>query len=302
MEGKAMLFKQFGGLNAVPLCLDTQDSQKIIEAVTLLAPNFGGINLEDIAAPRCFEIETELQKRLDIPVFHDDQHGTACVVLAGLLNSLKVIGAKMSNLKIVISGVGAGGVAIAKTLNNAGAGNIVPCDSEGIIYRGRKSGMNPMKEEVLLFANKDNEQGSIHDAMKGAHVFIGVSRPGVIDADDLKNMAKDPIVFALANPTPEILPDEAKGIARIIATGRSDYANQVNNVLCFPGIFKGALACKATSITENMKLAAARAIADSIPENELNEENIIPDPFNMTVPEKVAELVKAAAIKDGVSR
>ncbi len=302
MEGKAMLFKQFGGLNAVPICLDTQDAQQIIDTVTYLAPSFGGINLEDISAPRCFEIETELQKRLDIPVFHDDQHGTACVVLAGLINALKVVGLKMPNLKVVISGVGAGGVAIAKTLHSAGAGNIIPCDSEGIIYKGRKSGMNSMKEEILLFANKENEKGSIHDALRGANVFVGVSRPGVIEPEDLKMMAKDSIVFALANPTPEIMPDQAKGLARIIATGRSDFANQVNNVLCFPGIFKGALACRATRITENMKLAAARAIAEGIPDSELNEENIIPDPFNLAVPERVATLVREAAILDGVAR
>lgn len=302
MEGKAMLFKQFAGLNAVPLCLDTQDAKRIIETVTYLAPNFGGINLEDIAAPRCFEIEAELQRRLDIPVFHDDQHGTACVVLAGLMNSLKVIGRKISDLKIVISGAGAGGVAIAKMLNSAGAGNIVPCDSEGIVHRGRKGGMNPMKDEILLFANKENEQGSIHDAMKGAHMFIGVSKPGVITRDDLKKMEKDPIVFALANPTPEIMPEEAKGIARIIATGRSDYQNQINNVLCFPGIFKGAIDCRATKITDNMKLAAAKAIAESIPENELHEEYIIPDPFNLDVPKHVAQRVMEAAIKDGVAR
>ncbi|MDZ4784625.1 MAG: NAD-dependent malic enzyme, partial [bacterium] len=302
MEGKAMLFKQFSGLNAVPICLDIRDTHKIIDTIAYLSPSFGGINLEDISAPRCFEIETELQKRLDIPVFHDDQHGTACVVLAGLLNALKVTGKKMSDLKIVISGVGAGGVAIAKTLNAAGAGNIVPCDSEGIVYRGRRSGMNSMKEEILQFANKDNEMGTPINALKGASVFIGVSRPGIIHREDLLGMAKDPIIFALANPVPEIMPDEAKGIARIIATGRSDFANQVNNVLCFPGIFKGALQCRATKITENMRLAAANAIAESIPENELNEENIIPDPFNMGVPKRVAEKVMEAAILDGVAR
>jgi malate dehydrogenase (oxaloacetate-decarboxylating) len=302
MEGKAVLFKQFGGLNAFPICIDSQDTDKIIETVALLAPNFGGINLEDIAAPRCFEIETALQERLDIPVFHDDQHGTACVVLAGLMNSLKVIGGKMSDLKVVISGVGAGGVAIAKMLNAVGIGNIVPCDSEGIVYKGRKGGMNPMKDEILSFANKENEKGSIKDAMKGANVFIGVSKPGVINVDDVKKMKKDPIVFALANPTPEIMPEEIEGIARIIGTGRSDYQNQINNVLCFPGIFKGAVECRATKITDGMKLAAAQAIASAIPENELSETYIIPDPFNMDVPKLVAERVRHAAIKDGVAR
>lgn len=302
MEGKALLFKQFGGINAFPVCLDTQDTKQVIETVALLAPNFGGINLEDIAAPRCFEIEAALQERLDIPVFHDDQHGTACVVLAGLMNALKVIGGKMSDLKVVISGVGAGGVAIAKMLNSVGVGNIVPVDSSGVVYRGRKEGMNSMKEEILSFANKDNEKGSIKDAMKGANVFIGVSQPGVIDRNDVKNMKKDPIIFALANPTPEILPEEIEGIARIIATGRSDYQNQINNVLCFPGIFKGAMECRATRITDGMKLAAAQAIASAIPEKELTETYIIPDPFNLEVPKLVAEKVKAAAIKDGVAK
>jgi malate dehydrogenase (oxaloacetate-decarboxylating) len=302
MEGKAVLFKQFGGLNAFPICLDTQDTKKIIETVCYLAPNFGGINLEDIAAPRCFEIESALQEKLDIPIFHDDQHGTACVVLAGLMNALKVIGGKMSDLKVVISGVGAGGVAIAKMLNSVGVGNIVPVDSVGVIYRGRKEGMNSMKEEILSFVNRDNEKGGIKDAMKGANVFIGVSQPGVIDRNDVKNMKKDPIIFALANPTPEILPEEIDGIARIIATGRSDYQNQINNVLCFPGIFRGAMDCRATRITDGMKLAAAQAIASAIPENELHENYIIPDPFNLEVPKLVAEKVRAAAIKDGVAR
>lgn len=301
MEGKAMLFKQFGGLNAFPLCLDTRDTDKIIETVVNLAPNFGGINLEDIAAPRCFEIEERLQEKLSIPVFHDDQHGTACVVLAGLINSMKITGGSFSNLKVVISGVGAGGVAVAKMLNSAGVGNIVPCDSKGIVHKNR-SDLNSMKLELLKFANREDERGSIADALIGADVFIGVSRPGVVTRADLERMAKGPIIFALANPTPEISPEEVSGLARIVATGRSDYQNQINNVLCFPGIFKGALSARATRITDNMKIAAANAIANSISDTEINCEYIIPDPFNMSVPEAVAKAVAQAAEQDGVGR
>lgn len=300
MEGKAMLFKQFGGIDGFPICLNTTDPEKIIEAVEAMSPSFGGINLEDISAPRCFEIEQELQRRLDIPVFHDDQHGTACVVVAGLMNALKVIGKDIGDLKVAISGLGAGGVAITKMLNNAGVGNIVPCDSRGIVHKNR-DGLNSIKLEILEFANKDNETGDISDALKGADLFVGVSKPGVITADMIKSMNKDPIVFALANPIPEIMPAEVAGIARIMATGRSDFANQVNNVLCFPGIFKGAFECRAKSITENMKLAAAHAIADAISDDEVHEEYIIPDPFNPDIPELVAARVREAAIADGVA-
>lgn len=302
MEGKAVLFKQFAGLNAFPICLDTQDTEEIIKTIKHLAPIFGGINLEDIAAPRCFEIEKRLSEELDIPVFHDDQHGTACVVLAGLLNALKLADKNLADIKVVVNGFGAGGVACTKMLLNAGIKNIIPCDSAGIVYRGRKERMNSVKNELVEITNPENLKGSVADALVGADVFIGVSQPGVITREMVKSMADKPIVFALANPVPEILPEEIRDIAFVIATGRSDYANQVNNVLCFPGIFKGALSVGATDITDNMKVAAAEAIAAAIEAEELTPERIIPGVFNERVVKEVTEAVAAAAIRDGVCR
>lgn len=295
MEGKAVLFKRFGNVDAFPICLATQDTEEIIRAVKDIAPVFGGINLEDISAPRCFEIEERLIEELDIPVFHDDQHGTAVVVLAGLHNALKIIGKKLADIKIVVNGFGAGGVACTKMLLSAGAKNVVACDTNGIIYKGRPKGMNFMKEQMLQHINLQNEKGTLADAMKGADMFLGVSAPGVLTRDMVKAMAKDPVLFTLANPIPEILPDHIRDIARIIATGRSDYPNQINNVLCFPGIFKGALECRARKITQEMKLAAAMAIADSIPDDLLREDYIIPGVFDLDIGSVVAERVKAAS-------
>lgn len=302
MEGKAVLFKQFAGVDAYPICLATQDVEEIIDTVVRISPGFGGINLEDISAPRCFEIERRLNDLLDIPVFHDDQHGTAVVVLAGLFNALKVVGKRIEDLKVVISGFGAGGVAITRILLEVGVKNIIPCDSIGAVYRGRTAGMNAVKEEVIAQTNPDNLQGTLGNAMRGADVFIGVSQPGTVTPADVRGMAKDAIVFALANPIPEILPSSIRGIARIVATGRSDYANQINNVLCFPGIFRGALDCFATSITPAMKQAAARAIADSISAEQLHEDFIIPDSLDVSVTDSVATAVRLAAIADGVAR
>jgi malate dehydrogenase (oxaloacetate-decarboxylating) len=295
MEGKAVLFKQFAGINAFPICLDTQDTEEIIKAVKYIAPVFGGINLEDISAPRCFEIEERLRAELDIPVFHDDQHGTACVVLAGLLNALKLANKKPEDVKVVVNGFGAGGVACTKMLLNAGIKHIIPCDSAGIVYRGRTDRMNKVKEELVAITNPDNLKGSVADALKGADVFIGVSQPGSITREMVKTMASKPIVFALANPIPEILPDEIRDIAFVIATGRSDYANQVNNVLCFPGIFKGAMQVRARDITDAMKVAAAKAIADAVSDNELSTERIIPGVFDLGIVDRVASAVAAAA-------
>ena len=302
MEGKAMLFKQFGGIDAYPLCLSTQDPDEIVTAVKQIAPVFGGINLEDISAPRCFEIEQRLSAELDIPVFHDDQHGTAVVVLAALLNALKVVGKKLADLKVVVNGFGAGGVAAAKMLYKAGVRNIIPFDSLGAIYRGRRNGMNPVKEELIKVLNPDNEQGSLSQALKGADFFLGVSKPNVLTVDDVKGMAKGAIVFAMANPVPEIMPDQIKGLAAIVASGRSDYPNQVNNVLCFPGIFRGALNCRARAITENMKLAAARAIASCVDEKRLGPDCIIPGIFEPEVLRRVSAAVEKAAFEDGVAR
>lgn len=302
MEGKAMLFKQFGDIDAFPICLDTQDTEEIIKACKNISPTFGGINLEDISAPRCFEIETRLQKELDIPIFHDDQHGTAVVVLAGLINALKIIGKDISKISVVVNGFGAGGVACTRLMMLAGVKNVIACDTAGIVYDGRPNNMNPEKSELAKVTNLEGKKGKLADALKGADVFIGVSQPGVVTPDDIRSMAKDPIVFALANPDPEILPGEINGIARIIATGRSDYANQVNNVLCFPGIFKGAMACRAKEISANMKIAAAYAIAEIVTSEELNEDYIIPGIFKSDVASKVAEKVIEAAIKDGVAR
>ncbi|MCR4641689.1 MAG: NADP-dependent malic enzyme [Lachnospiraceae bacterium] len=291
MEGKAVLFKEFGGVNAVPICLDTQDTEEIINAVRWLAPGYGGVNLEDISAPRCFEIEERLKEQLDIPVFHDDQHGTAIVVLAGLINSLKLLKKEAADMRAVISGAGAAGVAIAKLMLSYGFKDIILCNSKGIISRGAK-GLNWMQEKMVEITNPRGISGSLADALKGADIFIGVSAPGIVTEDMVRSMNKDAILFAMANPVPEIMPDLAKAAgARIIGTGRSDFPNQVNNVIAFPGIFRGALEGRARQITEEMKMAAAHAIADLIPESELNEEHIIPEAFHPQVADVVAKAV-----------
>lgn len=293
MEGKAVLFKEFGGVNAVPICLDTQDTEEIIKAVTWLAPGFGGINLEDISAPRCFEIEERLKATLDIPVFHDDQHGTAIVVLAAIINSLKVIGKKKEDCKVVINGAGSAGVAIAKLLLTYGFPNIIMCASRGILSKSTQ-GLNWMQQKMTEITNLDNLTGTLADAMKGADIFVGVSAPNTVTKEMVASMNKDAVILAMSNPIPEIMPDDAKATgARIVGTGRSDFPNQVNNVVAFPGIFKGALEGRAPQITEEMKLAAAEAIASLVPEEELNEDNIMPEAFNPKVAELVAEAVKS---------
>jgi malate dehydrogenase (oxaloacetate-decarboxylating) len=302
MEGKAMLFKEFADIDAYPICLQTQDTEEIIQAVKWISTGFGGINLEDISAPRCFEIEERLKEELDIPVFHDDQHGTAVVVLAAALNALKLLKKKMSEIKILIIGAGAAGVAVTKMLQAAGARHIICCDRKGIVCRKRLPDLDASKMWLAEHTNTRNISGSIEDAARGAHMFIGVSGPGVFTVKSLKRMAKDAIVFALANPTPEIMPEDAEPYARIIATGRSDYPNQINNVLAFPGIFRGALDARATAITEPMKLAAARAIAGCITSNELSEEYIIPSVFNKQVGRRVARAVEQAAYADNVGK
>ncbi|MBQ3164736.1 MAG: NADP-dependent malic enzyme [Lachnospiraceae bacterium] len=293
MEGKAVLFKEFGGVNAVPICLDTQDTEEIIKAVTWLAPAYGGINLEDISAPRCFEIEERLKATLDIPVFHDDQHGTAIVVLAGIINALKVVNKKKEDCKVVINGAGSAGVAITKLLLTYGFTNVIMCDKVGIIDESTQ-GLNWMQEKMAKITNPNHETGSLADAMKNADIFVGVSAPNIVTSEMVASMAKDSILFAMANPTPEIMPDIAKAAgAKVVGTGRSDFPNQVNNVIAFPGIFKGALEGRATQITEEMKLAAANAIANLVPENERNEDNIMPEAFNPKVADVVAEAVKS---------
>ena len=293
MEGKAVLFKEFGGVNAVPICLDTQDTEEIIKAVTWLAPGFGGINLEDISAPRCFEIEGRLKATLDIPVFHDDQHGTAIVVLAGIINALKVVKKEKEACKVVINGAGSAGVAIAKLLLNYGFKTILLCDTKGIINKSNPN-LNWIKKEMAEVTNPNNETGVLADAVKGADIFVGVSAPGVLTPEMVKTMNQDAIIFALANPVPEIMPDIAKEAgARVVGTGRSDFPNQVNNVVAFPGIFKGALEGRAPQITEEMKLAAALALADLVPEDKLNEDNIMPEAFDPQVADVVAAAVKA---------
>lgn len=297
MEGKAVLFKEFGGVNAVPICLDTQDTEEIIKAVTYLAPGFGGINLEDISAPRCFEIEERLKEILDIPVFHDDQHGTAIVVLAGIINSLKVVGKKKEDCKVVVNGAGSAGVAITKLLLTYGFSNIVMCDKVGIVSKSTE-GLNWMQQKMAEMTNPYNETGNLADALKGADIFVGVSAPGIVSAEMVASMNKDAILFAMANPVPEIMPDVAKAAgAKVVGTGRSDFPNQVNNVVAFPGIFKGALEGRASQITEEMKLAAANAIASLVPEDELNENNIMPEAFNPRVAEVVAEAVKSHIVR-----
>jgi malate dehydrogenase (oxaloacetate-decarboxylating) len=301
MEGKALLFKEFGGVDAFPICLDVSSPEEIIETVIRLAPTFGGINLEDIAAPGAFQVEEALKEALDIPIFHDDQHGTAVVTLAAVENALRITGKNMADLSIVISGVGAAGVAIGKILLGAGATKIVGVDSKGAVYDGR-DGLNSWKQWFAENTNPDGKQGELSDVMHGADVFIGVSAPDVLTVHDIGNMNADPIVFAMANPDPEIRPELVGDLVRVMGTGRSDYPNQINNVLAFPGIFRGALDAQATDITENMKLAAAKAIADSVSDEELSEDNIMPSVFDRSVSMRVAEAVAAAAMADGVSR
>ena len=302
MEGKAMLFKEFAGVDAFPICLDTKDPNEIVRTVKAISPAFGGINLEDISAPRCFEIEERLKEELDIPVFHDDQHGTAVVVLAALINALKIVGKNMSEIKVVVNGVGAAGVACTKIIMSAGVSNVVGCDQAGALYRARRENMNWVKEWYAQNTNPKEEQGTVHDVIKGADVFMGLSVPGVIDEKDLQCMAEKPIVFAMANPTPEIMPEVAEPFVSVMATGRSDYPNQINNVLCFPGIFRGALACRASRINEEMKLAAANAIAGLIADNELHPEYIVPSVFDKRIAEAVAREVEEAAYRTGVAR
>jgi len=303
MEGKAVLFKHFAGVDAFPICLATKDPDKIVEVVTLIAPSFGGINLEDISAPRCFEIEDRLKKILDIPVFHDDQHGTAIVVLSGLINALKVVGKDLDKVKVVVNGAGASAIAVLKFIMSAGVKNAILCDSKGTIYKGRKENMNSVKEEMAKITNQDKMKGTLADAIKGADVFLGLSVAGALKPEMVKTMASDSIIFAMANPTPEIMPDEAKAVgARIIATGRSDFPNQVNNCLGFPAIFKGALKVRASQINEEMKLAAAHALASLISDEELNDDNIIVDVFDPRVVEWESEAVAKAAIESGVAR
>ncbi|MEI3589162.1 MAG: NADP-dependent malic enzyme [Lachnospiraceae bacterium] len=293
MEGKAVLFKEFGNVNAVPICLDTQDTEEIIKAVTYLAPGFGGINLEDISAPRCFEIEERLKEILDIPVFHDDQHGTAIVVLAGVINALKVVGKKKEDCRVVVNGAGSAGVAITKLLLTYGFPNIIMCDKVGIVSKDTE-GLNWMQKKMTEVTNLNNETGSLADALKGADIFIGVSAPNIVTPEMVASMNRDSILFAMANPVPEIMPDVAKAAgARIVGTGRSDFPNQVNNVVAFPGIFKGALEGRATQITEEMKLAAAEAIAGLVPADKLSDDNIMPEAFDPQVAEVVADAVKS---------
>ena len=293
MEGKAVLFKEFGNVNAVPICLDTQDTEEIIKAVTYLAPGFGGINLEDISAPRCFEIEERLKEILDIPVFHDDQHGTAIVVLAGVINALKVVGKKKEDCRVVVNGAGSAGVAITKLLLTYGFPNIIMCDRVGIVSKDTE-GLNWMQKKMTEVTNLNNETGSLADALKGADIFIGVSAPNIVTPKMVASMNRDSILFAMANPIPEIMPDVAKAAgARVVGTGRSDFPNQVNNVVAFPGIFKGALEGRATQITEEMKLAAAEAIAGLVPADKLSDDNIMPEAFDPQEAEVVANAVKS---------
>ena len=302
MEGKAVLFKEFGGVNAFPICLDTQDTEEIIKTVVNIAPAFGGINLEDISAPRCFEIETRLKELLDIPVFHDDQHGTAVVVSAALINATKLTGKKLSDCKAVINGSGAAGIAIAKLLMTLGLRDVILCDRTGAIYEGREK-LNPSKEAIAKVTNREMTKGTLEDAVKGSDIFIGVSAPGVLTPEMIKTMNADPVVLAMANPTPEIMPDEAKAAgAKIVGTGRSDFPNQINNVVAFPGIFRGALDVRASQITENMKIAAAYAIASLVDDDKLSVDYILPYAFDERIKDTVAKAVADAAVKDGVAR
>ena len=303
MEGKCVLFKAFGGVDAIPLCIRSKDVDTIVETVALLAGSFGGVNLEDISAPRCFEIERKLKERCDIPIFHDDQHGTAVITLAGLTNALKIVGKKMEDIRIVVNGAGSAAIAITKLLISAGARDVTLCDRKGAIYEGRKEGMNPVKEEMSKITNPERKAGSLADTMVGADVFIGVSAPGVVTTNMIRTMNRDAIVFACANPTPEIFPDDAKaGGARIVSTGRSDFPNQINNVLAFPGIFRGALDARASDINDAMKIAASRALAELISDEDLNENYIIPAAFDPRVKDSVAKAVYEAAKESGVAR
>ena len=302
MEGKAILFKEFADVDAFPILVDTKDVDEIVNVVRLIAPTFGGINLEDIGAPRCFEVEEKLKKLVDIPVFHDDQHGTAIVVLAGVINALKVVDKKLEDLKVVINGAGAAGTAIAKLLLSSGVKNLIAVDKVGILYRGMEK-IDDAKEALAEITNPDNIKGSLSDALVGADLFVGVSAPGILKPEMVKSMNKDAIIFAMANPTPEIMPDEAKAAgARVVGTGRSDFPNQVNNVLAFPGIFRGALDVRAKEINEEMKLAAAYAIADYIKDEDVNENNVIPSALDKNVATKVAEAIAKAARDSGVAR
>jgi malate dehydrogenase (oxaloacetate-decarboxylating) len=302
MEGKSILFKEFAGVNAFPICLDTKDPDEIVTAVKMIAPGFGGINLEDISAPRCFEVEEKLKKELDIPVFHDDQHGTAIVVLAGVINALKVVGKDIKDVKVVVNGAGAAGTAISKLLLVGGVTNLVVCDKVGILYDGIED-VDYAKQDLAKITNPEHLKGDLSVALKGADVFIGVSAPGIVSKEMVSSMNKDSILFAMANPTPEIMPDLAKEAgAKVMGTGRSDFPNQVNNVLVFPGVFKGALEVRAKEINEEMKLAAAYAIASMIPDEELNDENVLPNALDKSISDYVAEAVKKAARETGVAR
>lgn len=303
MEGKCVLFKAFGDVDAIPLCIRSKDVDEIVNTVALLAGSFGGVNLEDIAAPRCFEIEKKLKERCDIPIFHDDQHGTAVITLAGLTNALKVVGKKMNEIKVVINGAGAAAIAIGKLLLSAGVKDLTLCDRSGAVYEGRPKGMNPIKDEMAKVTNLSKKAGSLADMLVGADVFIGVSAPGAVTTEMVKTMNRDAIIFACANPTPEIFPDDAKaGGARVISTGRSDFPNQINNVLAFPGIFRGALDARASDINDAMKIAAAKALAGLISDEELNADYIIPAAFDPRVKDAVASAVKQAAYDSGVAR
>ncbi len=302
MEGKALLFKEFADIDAFPICLATTDVDRIVETVRLIAPVFGGINLEDIAAPRCFEVEGRLRDALDIPVFHDDQHGTAVVVLAALLNALRLVGKEPPEVKVVVCGVGAAGTATVRILRAVGVGRLLAVDEHGILAPGRAAPMDPVKAAVARETNPAGQQGTLGDALEGADVFVGLSVPGVLTAKDLQRMARDPIVFAMANPVPEIMPEEAAPHVRVMATGRSDYPNQINNVLCFPGFFRGLLDCRARRMTDEMKVAAAEAIASIVGRNELHEEYVIPSVFNKKVAPAVAREVMRAAHRAGVAR
>jgi malate dehydrogenase (oxaloacetate-decarboxylating) len=302
MEGKCVLFKAFGDVDAIPLCVRTHDVDEIVRTVSLLAGSFGGINLEDIAAPRCFEIERKLKACCDIPIFHDDQHGTAVITLAGLMNALKVVGKKIEDVKIVTSGAGAAGIAIIRLLMAMGLKNVIMTDRKGAIYKGRE-GLNEVKKQMAEITNFDCESGSLAEVIKGADVFIGVSAPGTLTQDMVRSMAKDPIIFACANPTPEIFPDEAKAAgAAVVSTGRSDYPNQVNNVLCFPGIFRGALDVRASDINDAMKIASAKALAGLVSDEELCADYILPKAFDPRVKDAVAKAAAQAAIDSGVAR
>ncbi|WP_315069581.1 malic enzyme-like NAD(P)-binding protein [uncultured Clostridium sp.] len=302
MEGKAILFKEFADVDAFPILVDTKDVDEIVNVVKLIAPTFGGINLEDIGAPRCFEVEEKLKKVVDIPVFHDDQHGTAIVVLAGVINALKVVDKKLEDIKVVVNGAGAAGTAITKLLLSSGVKNLIACDKVGILYRGMEK-IDDAKEALAEITNPDNIKGSLADALVNADVFIGVSAPGILKAEMVKSMNRDAIIFAMANPTPEIMPDEAKAAgAKVIGTGRSDFPNQINNVLAFPGIFRGALDVRAKEINEEMKISAAYAIANYIKTEELNENNVIPSALDKNVAVKVAEAIAKAARKSGIAR